>query len=85
MPLLGFDPIIFDRRYVALMPGVRWLPTSGAEVGRGNPEVHPTDFYHLDLTVDLPEGWLVAGPGKRHDAEPSGSGLSGSVRNAGQT
>jgi hypothetical protein len=66
--VLGFDPIIFDRRYVALMPGVRWLPTSGAEVGRGNPEVHPADFYKLDLTVDLPEGWLVAGPGKRHEA-----------------
>ena len=69
--VLGFDPIIFDRRYVALLPGVRWLPTSGAEVGRGNPEVHPTDFYQIDLTVDVPEGWLVAGPGKRHEAAGS--------------
>jgi len=76
--VLGFDPIIFDRRYVALMPGVRWLPISGAEVGRGNPEVRPTDFYHLDLTVDLPEGFLVAGPGKRRDDE-SGSTESGRI------
>jgi len=66
--LLGYDPLIFDSRFVALMPGVRWLPASGAEIGRADPNVHPTDFYTVDLTVDLPEDWLVAGPGRRQDA-----------------
>ena len=72
--LLGYDPLIFDRRFVALMPGVRWLPGSGAEIGRADPKVRPTDFYMVDLTVDLPEGWLVAGPGRRQDASGADAG-----------
>jgi len=66
--LLGYDPMLFRRRFVALLPGVRWLPAAGSEIGRGDPKVRPTDFYDVDLTVEVPEGWLVAGPGKRQDA-----------------
>lgn len=65
--MLGFFNYLYDRRYVALMPGVRWLPASGAEIGRGDPKVRPADFFELDLTVELPEGWLVAGPGRRQE------------------
>ena len=64
--ILGFDSAKFDPKYVALMPGVRWLPASGADVGRGDGE-RPADFFHLDVTVEVPQGWLVAGPGKRHE------------------
>jgi len=65
--LLGYEPIIFDRRFVALLPGARWLPASGTDVGRDDPNIRPTDFFNIDLAVELPEGWLVAGPGRRRD------------------
>ena len=74
MFMLGFLNMIFDKRYVALMPGVRWLPASGGEIGRGDPHARPSDFYELDLTVEVPEGWLVAGPGKRHAAAGGDAG-----------
>jgi hypothetical protein len=63
--LLGYYASIFERRFMALMPGVRWLPAAGSEIGRGDPVGRPTDFFELDLTVEAPEGWLVAGPGRR--------------------
>jgi len=50
--LLGFENMIYDRRYVALMPGARWLPASGSEVGRGDPKRRPRDFYRVELTVE---------------------------------
>ena len=46
------------------MPGVRWLPAAGRRWAGDNPEVHPTDFYQLDLTVDLPEGLAGGRPGQ---------------------
>jgi ABC-type transport system involved in multi-copper enzyme maturation permease subunit len=63
--LLGYDKAIFDRRFVALMPGIHWLPTPGPDVGRDDPRRRPTDFYEVDLEVSAPEAWLVAGPGRR--------------------
>jgi ABC-type transport system involved in multi-copper enzyme maturation permease subunit len=71
--ILGYDSAIFDRRFVALMPDVRWLPAAGANVGRDDPR-RPTDFYELDLTVDVPEGWLVAAPGRRREASGAAAG-----------
>jgi len=65
--LLGFERGIFDRRYVALMPGIRWLPAAGPEVGRGDTRTRARDFFEVDLSVELPEGWLAAGPGRRRD------------------
>ena len=67
--LLGFERGIFDRRYVALMPGTRWLPATGVDVGRGDTRTRARDFFEVDLTVELPEGWLAAGPGRRQDAD----------------
>lgn len=56
---LGTVASLFDRRYVALMPAVHWLP-GGA--GR--------DFLTVDLVVQAPDGWLVAGPGRRESLGP---------------
>jgi ABC-type transport system involved in multi-copper enzyme maturation permease subunit len=72
--LLGYYPSINDDRFVALLPGARWLPASGSDVGRADPTVRPADFYDIDLTVELPEGWLVAGPGRRQEATGAEAG-----------
>ena len=72
--ILGYEPYLYDANFLALAPGVRWMPASGSEVGRGDPKARPKDFFDLDLTVEVPEGWLVAGPGRRQGA--SGAGQS---------
>lgn len=63
--LLGQERGIFDRRYVALTPGIRWLPASGVDVGRGDSRKRGTDYFKLALEVEVPASWLVAGPGRR--------------------
>ena len=70
MPIVlqGEQASIFDERYVALTPAVRWLPMPGANFGTDNPAVHPPDFHHIDLVVDLPDGWHAAGPGRTSDS-----------------
>lgn len=62
---LGTVASIFQHDYVALMPGVRWLPTPGSILGDGDPDQHPRDFFSLDIDVEVPEDWLIAGPGRR--------------------
>ena len=62
---LGLEAAIFDSRYVALMPAIRWLPAAGANVGGDDPDVAPRDFLTADIEVSAPSGWLVAGPGLR--------------------
>lgn len=74
MELLGDEPAIFDSRFVALMPGIRWLPASGPEKGRDDPRIRAVDYFNVDLSVDLPNDWLAAGPGRRHRIETEGSG-----------
>lgn len=56
---LGTEASLFDGSYVALMPGVHWLPDT--LVRRRSAR----DFRHVDLVVQVPTGWLVAGPGRR--------------------
>ena len=70
MPIVlqGEQASIFDERYVALTPAVRWLPMPGANFGTDNPAVHPADFHHIDLVVKLPAGWHAAGPGRTLDS-----------------
>ena len=63
--LLGYERAIFDRRYIALMPAIRWLPASGVDVGRDDPRTRLPDYVQVELEVELPEGWLAAGPGRR--------------------
>ena len=67
--LLGVEPGIFSSRYVALMPGIGWLPHAGSDVPTGDPRTHPADFFDVDLEVEVPAGWLVAGPGRRQALE----------------
>ena len=74
MSLLGDEQAIFDPRFVALMPGTRWLPASGPEKGRDDPRDRAVDYFNVDLFVDLPSDWLVAGPGRRHKVETGTTG-----------
>ena len=63
---LGTRSGIFERRYVALMPGQHWLPALGANL-EGNAGRDP---FMLDLEVRAPEAWLVAAPGHRETLSP---------------
>ena len=65
---LGTAGGIFGKRYVALMPGLRWLPVPGPNLDGALRGHFPT----VDLTVTVPDGWLVAGPGRR-DRQDDGS------------
>jgi hypothetical protein len=66
--LFGIDTGMFHKDFVALMPGLRWLPVSGPEKKRDDPRLRTVDFFQVDLVVNLPKEWLVAGPGRRHKA-----------------
>jgi len=63
--VLGREIGVFSSRYVALMPGLGWLPHAGSDVPTGDPRTHPADYFEVDLEVEVPAGWLVAGPGRR--------------------
>ena len=62
--LLGKDASIYEKNYVALMAGGYWYPTPGP-VGETVQSAHQgTDFFTLDLTIDLAaKNWLLVGPG----------------------
>ncbi|MYD98746.1 MAG: hypothetical protein F4X98_15360 [Gammaproteobacteria bacterium] len=66
---LGTEGSLFDRRYVALMPGAHWLPAPVIAVADGEPATPAAQFRMVDLAVRVPPGWLVAGPGKREALE----------------
>jgi len=61
--ILGFDNAIYDPRYVALMPGIHWLPRAGSDTRQHQPGA--SDYFTLQLNVTTPSDWLVAGPGLR--------------------
>ena len=62
--LLGTDAAIFESEYVALPPDLHWLPVVGPNV---EDSAQGLDFHHVDLAVEVPEHWLVAGPGRRQE------------------
>ena len=68
--LLGTEASVFDSRYVALMPGVRWMPTPGPSTGNEDPSRYRRDFFTVELDVEVPPEWLVAGPGRREEIQP---------------
>ena len=70
--LLGTESGIFNPGYVALMPGLGWLPHLGSDVPTGDPRTHPADFFEVELEVEVPADWLVAGPGRRETLENDG-------------
>ena len=65
---LGTEASVFESGYVALLPGVAWLPAAGSGFGAG------PDFFDLSLEVDLPPGWLAVGPGRRTESPAPGGG-----------
>lgn len=67
---LGRKAGLFDDDYVALMPGTRWLPAPGTNVGNEAPS-RGRDFFTADIEVQAPPGWTVAGPGNRQALEGS--------------
>jgi len=62
--LMGTEASMFEDDYVALLPGTFWMPTPGVAVGREDPN-KGRDFFFVDLEVEVPAAWLVAGPGRR--------------------
>ena len=62
---LGQKSYVFHSNFVALMPGISWIPASGPAYGADNLESRPRDFFILDVEVSVPRGWLVAAPGSR--------------------
>jgi ABC-type transport system involved in multi-copper enzyme maturation permease subunit len=65
--MLGIQTSVFDSKFVAMMPGAHWIPSSGTDVPQSDPRKHPHDYYLLDLEVEIPADWLVAGPGRRQE------------------
>lgn len=63
--LQGTEPGLFDEQFVALMPGIYWLPLAGSDFSRDDTRETPRDFFNVDLEVEVPADWLVAGPGSR--------------------
>ncbi len=61
---LGQKSYIQHSQFVALMPGMHWLPSSGSAFGTTEWDTSGNDFYELDIEVIAPMGWTVAGPGK---------------------
>ena len=67
--LLGTEALLFDRAYVALMPAALWLPAAGANYGREDASRQPRDFFDVDLAVNVPAKWHVAGGFNEADEE----------------
>ena len=72
--LLGTEALVFDRAYMALMPATFWLPAAGANYGREDSSRRPTDFFNVDLAVDVPATWHVAGGFREHANEAGKKG-----------
>lgn len=73
--IFNLDKAIFNTNYVALMPGIHWLPSSGVDTGRDDNRAREKDFYSVDLNVSVPTGWTVAGPGLRTLANTTGNNI----------
>ena len=66
---LGLRSSIFHADFVALMPGTVWYPISGTAIDRDKIERRSRDLFTTDLTVSVPQDWLVAAVGKREIRE----------------
>lgn len=65
--LLGEHSLIFDRDFVALISSGAWYPQVGPHIYRDRTSRRPIDFFTIDVEVETPENWTVAGPGKAAD------------------
>lgn len=75
LAILGTEASLFDTAYVALMPDTRWLPSPGVNVGRNGFDSRGTEFLELDLNVEVPAGWWVAGPGREPEVDAGSDGF----------
>lgn len=64
---LGTKAAIYDAEYVALMPAVAWLPTAPRSLAG-----HGTDFFNMDVVVEVPHDWAVVATGDREVLADSG-------------
>ena len=62
---LGTDNFIFRSDFVALLPAIKWYPTSGTATNEDDWEHRKKDFFTLDVQVSVPRSWTVAGPAER--------------------
>ena len=62
--LLGEHSLVFDRDFVALMDSAAWYPHAGPHIHKDRTSRKPTDFFSIDVEVEVPPNWSVAGPGK---------------------
>ena len=62
---LGTENYIFHPEFAALMPGIKWYPTSGTATNEDLWSRRRKEFFTVDLYVSVPAGWLVAGPAQR--------------------
>lgn len=72
--LSGTEPGMFYGRFVALMPGTYWLPLAGNDIGRDDTRTRAKDFFTAAVEVEVPQGWLVAGPGRREEVAAQDGG-----------
>lgn len=62
---LGTENSIFRTEFVALLPGIKWYPTSGTATNEDAWEHRKRDFFTIDVDVVVPRNWYVAGPARR--------------------
>ena len=65
IPTLGTKNYIFHSKFVALMPSIKWYPTSGTAVHEDLLEHRPRDVFTTELAISVPKDWSVAMVGKR--------------------
>ena len=66
---LGTEASLFDSSQVVLTPAVAWYPKAGVNVFHDRLEEHQRDFFDLDISVNVPKGWNVAGPSRRNETQ----------------
>lgn len=70
--LLGRDASIFDKNYVALMPGNFWYPVPVRSRVPEEPNGYDRDFFDLDLSVQISRrGWQLVSVGAAEIASES--------------
>ena len=62
---LGTKNYIFHSNFVALVPAVKWYPTSGTTMNEDLLERRPKDVFTTDINVSVPKEWTVAMVGSR--------------------
>lgn len=62
---LGTKSHVFDSKFVALVPAVKWYPTSGSSLNEHLLESRPRDLFTAEISVSVPNQWTVAMVGDR--------------------